>query len=222
MDPKQTRGYRNRNPGNIDWNAANDWQGQVGRETTGSPPRFAVFESHEFGVRALCALLTTYQKRYGLRTVEAIINRWCPPQDDHAGSQDTEAYVAHVCLLTGFKRDQRIDLKLFSDAKAIVTAIITHELGGNPYDAGEIDDGLELYGLVESVAKPVETFAGAASTGTGQAALTVAGVATAAATAAPGIQAFAALPQGTGVVLVIAVVAVAALLILHSRRSAAA
>lgn len=143
-DPKASRGYRNKNPGNIDWNKANDWDGQVGREPTGTPPRFAVFATHEHGIRALAVLLTNYQLMHNLWTVEKMISRWCPPKDLHAGAQNTAAYVAHVCKLTGWARGEVIDMKLYSDARPMVTAIITHECGGNPYDDATIDRGLEM------------------------------------------------------------------------------
>jgi hypothetical protein len=42
---------------------------EVGIEATGSPPRFAVFSSREYCIRALAALLAAYQDRHGLRTV---------------------------------------------------------------------------------------------------------------------------------------------------------
>ena len=61
-DPKQSRGYRNCNPGNIDYNERNRWQGQVGIEARG---RFAVFSEHRWGIRAIAVLLITYQDRYG-------------------------------------------------------------------------------------------------------------------------------------------------------------
>jgi hypothetical protein len=161
-DPKQSRGYRNRNPGNIDWNPRNKWQGQVGREATGSPPRFAVFESHGYGIRALVSLLTTYQDRHALRTIEGIISRWAPGNEN-----DTEAYIEHVARLTGFDRKDRLDLHTYEHAAPLVKAIITHELGGDPYTPAEIDEGLRLAGL----RKPVETLRDAAATQEGRGAV---------------------------------------------------
>ncbi|SFO05754.1 hypothetical protein [Xenorhabdus japonica] len=57
-----TRGIRNHNPGNIDHNSANKWQGQIGIETGVKNPRFCRFESPEYGIRALMKLLTNYHK----------------------------------------------------------------------------------------------------------------------------------------------------------------
>lgn len=162
MNPKQSRGYRNRNPGNIDWSPRNKWQGQVGREASGNPPRFAVFESHAYGIRALVSLLTTYQDRHRLRTVEKIISRWAPGNEN-----DTEAYIEHVARLTGFGRSDTLDLHTYEHAEPLVKAIITHELGANPYTQAEIDEGLRLSGR----RKPVESLRDAAATEGGQGAI---------------------------------------------------
>jgi hypothetical protein len=162
-DPKNSRGYRNKNSGNIDWNANNKWQGQVGRETTGSPPRFAVFESHEFGIRALAVLLITYQDRYDLRTIAGLINRWCPPKDAHAGNQRTDLYIKHVSDLTGFSSDERLDLHTYDHIMPIVKAIITHELGGNPYTQSVIDDGLRRAGIIKPITTLTEAGCGSYS-----------------------------------------------------------
>ena len=212
-DPKATRGYRNRNPGNIDWNERNKWQGQLGREASGNPPRFAVFSSHEFGIRALAMLLTTYQDRHGLRTLRGIIGRWAPVRENH-----TEAYVDAVAARTGFGPDTPLDLHLWTQLRPLVEAIIHHELGSNPYAAATIDEGLRLAG----VARPVNSIADAARTGTGQGALTVGAVATAAATAAPAVQALGALPPWVGVALVVAAAVVAVAVVLAGRRQSAA
>jgi hypothetical protein len=211
-DPRASRGYRNRNPGNIDWNERNKWQGQVGRETTGNPPRFAVFESHEYGIRALAVLLITYQDRHGLRTIAGIINRWAPGSEN-----DTAAYIAHVARLTGRDPHERLDLHRHEDLKPLVTAIITHELGGNPYDERTIEEGLRLAG----VPRPVTTLREAAATGTGHGAITVGAVASAAAAAAPAIEALGGLPPWLGVALVLGAAAVAVAMVLARRTRAA-
>ncbi|WP_223880896.1 hypothetical protein [Roseococcus microcysteis] len=80
-DPTQSRGYRNRNPGNLDYHPSINWQGQIGRGDHWLPvaqQRFAAFETHEHGIRALARNLVTYQERHGLNTVRGIINRYAP------------------------------------------------------------------------------------------------------------------------------------------------
>ena len=93
VDPKTTRGYRNRNPGNIEHVPANKWQGLAEPPSDG---RFCRFTTHEFGIRALAALLVTYQDRHKLRTPRAIIERWAPKVEN-----DTAAYVAVVARRLG-------------------------------------------------------------------------------------------------------------------------
>lgn len=211
-DPKATRGYRNKNPGNIDFNPANKWQGQVGKEA-GANGRFAVFTSHEYGIRALASLLSTYQDRHGLRTVRGIINRWAPPAENV-----TSAYVSAVARGMGVGPDDRLDVHEFASLRGLVVGIITHELGGQPYAASVIDDALRLSG----VPRPVETMAQAAGTQTGQGAITVGAAAAAAATAAPAIEAMGGLSAWVGVAVVVAVAAVAVAFVLANRRKAAA
>lgn len=63
-----TRGIRNNNPGNIDYNPANKWQGQLPMDKV-IEPRFCRFESPEYGIRALMKLLSTYHKKDLTRSV---------------------------------------------------------------------------------------------------------------------------------------------------------
>ncbi len=51
-----TRGIRNNNPGNIDHNPKNKWQGQLQHDPK-IEKRFCRFESPEYGIRALMKLL---------------------------------------------------------------------------------------------------------------------------------------------------------------------
>lgn len=209
----QSRGYRNKNPGNIDWSPANKWQGQIGKESTGNPPRFAVFQTHEHGIRALALLLTTYQDRHNCRTIRQFIQRWAPSSENN-----TDAYVSQVARHMKVEGgDYILDIHEYEDLRPLVEAIITHELGGQPYPDSVIDEGLRLAG----VPKPITSAGEAAKTNTGKGAITVAAAASAAATAAPAMQSLATLPQWVGVALVIgvAVVAVAYVLTQRARRA---
>lgn len=138
---RTTRGVRNNNPGNIDFNKANQWQGQLGIEEGVPTPRFARFDSAENGIRALGKLLQTYQSKYGLKTVKAIINRWAPP-----GENDTGAYVSAVQqsikLSTG--KDATGELTLTDPAvmTGLVKAIIKHENAGFEYPATIVAEGV--------------------------------------------------------------------------------
>lgn len=125
-----TRGVRNNNPGNIDYNKANKWKGQL-------PPipaieaRFARFDTPENGIRALTKLLLTYQNKHGLKTVKAIINRWAPSVEN-----DTAAYVRAVELNTGTRPGAEINLRDPAVMIGFVRAIIHHENAGYEYPEG--------------------------------------------------------------------------------------
>lgn len=135
-----TRGLRNNNPGNIrKTNPPTAWQGLAAAQPDAS---FVSFESPEYGIRALAKTLQTYQKSYGLNTVSGIINRWAPPSEN-----DTPAYVASVSKALGVEPGTTLTLDRPQMAK-LVSAIIRHENGIQPYADSTIDRGLSLAGVV--------------------------------------------------------------------------
>lgn len=140
-DPKLSRGYRNRNPGNIEHLPTNKW---LGLETPPSDGRFCRFRSHQHGIRALALLLQSYQDRHGLRTVRGIVARWAPSSEN-----DTRAYQAAVAARLGVGLDDPIDLHDAAIMRGLVEAIIRHELGGMPYAPDTIAEGLRMAGLVQ-------------------------------------------------------------------------
>ena len=67
---------------------------------------FCQFETLEYGWRAAFYLLTrTYYHKYRLYTVRAIVSRWAPPSENN-----TEAYIANVCRLTGIAPDEPLGI----------------------------------------------------------------------------------------------------------------
>lgn len=115
------RGYRLKNPGNIDFNEANKWQGQIER-----PPgeRFAAFSSEVWGLRALAILLIRYFDKYDCDTVAKAINRWAPPVEN-----DTGAYAAAVAKRLGRGPNDPIDCHNYDDMLGLMRGIVTHENG---------------------------------------------------------------------------------------------
>ena len=93
------RSVRNNNPGNIRTNST-AWKGK-----TGDDGAFVSFATPEHGVRALGRTLETYQDKHGLNTVEGIIQRWAPPNEN-----DTTGYVDFVASKMGIDKDASIDL----------------------------------------------------------------------------------------------------------------
>ena len=138
------RGLRNNNPGNIDYNPSNDWQGQLPPDPA-IEKRFARFDTPENGIRALAKLLINYRGKdgmpgvglQGIDTVRETINRWAPSVENN-----TEAYVKAVSVEAGVLPNESIDIRDRRILLGVVTAIIKHENGGNPYSPGVIADGV--------------------------------------------------------------------------------
>lgn len=140
----QPRGIRNHNPGNLRRNS-DPWQGLAAQ----TDPEFFVFKSAAYGIRALARTLITYQDKHDRNTVAQIIERWAPPSEN-----DTDAYVNHVCALTGFGAHDLLDMQHYADLRMLTEAIIRHENGKGPlktinswYDDATIDKGLALAGV---------------------------------------------------------------------------
>ncbi|MFV1873479.1 MAG: structural protein [Oleiphilus sp.] len=127
------RGIRNNNPGNLENNGIN-W---VGLSSSQADSRFYQFTEPKYGIRALARVLKTYESKYGLNTVEGIINRWAPDFENN-----TDAYIQHVSSVLGVKRSQPFDVS--KNLVQLVEAIIIHENGSNPYSMDKIVEGVML------------------------------------------------------------------------------
>jgi hypothetical protein len=135
--PQETRGVRNRNPGNIDHSPANAWKGEL-KVDPAIEKRFARFDTAENGIRALGKVLLTYQRKHGLKTVKAIISRWAPSVEN-----DTAAYVRSVeGKIPGHKPGAEVDLGQMATMKAFVLAIIAHENANYSYPDEVVSEGV--------------------------------------------------------------------------------
>ena len=132
---KLPRGIRNHNPGNIE-KTSDKW---VGSDVEQTDSRFVTFSAPEFGIRAMARVLSTYQTKHGLNTIEAIISRWAPGNENN-----TEAYVDAVALRTGYERLLEIDVSDDTVMLRLIRAIITHENGFQPYGDEVLEIGLAL------------------------------------------------------------------------------
>lgn len=133
-DPNLPRGIRNNNPGNIE--LGDNWQGLSDTQTD---PRFAQFDNAIYGIRALARVLMNYQRRYGINTINGVINRWAPGTEN-----DTAAYINAVSRATGISPDAPIDLENTATLQRIIPAIIKHENGVQPYSVAKIREGIAL------------------------------------------------------------------------------
>ncbi|UTL92482.1 structural protein P5 [Pseudomonas fluorescens] len=145
MTQSTARGVRNNNPGNIDFNPRNDWQGQLGLEEGVGKPRFARFDEPENGIRALGKLLINYRGkdgmpgvgRPGIDTPIEFISRWAPSTENN-----TLAYAQAIAKRLGVGVRDSIDISNPRVLREAVVGIIIHENGGNPYKDHVIDEGV--------------------------------------------------------------------------------
>jgi hypothetical protein len=138
MTTELPRGIRNNNPGNIDRDGT-EWLGMSQDQTD---PRFVVFNSPEYGIRAIAKTLITYQS-YNFRTIEAMINRWAPPAENN-----TAAYINLVTERMGIPSNVPFDILDYAKARPMVEAIIAQENANYVYPAYTVQLGLRLAGIM--------------------------------------------------------------------------
>lgn len=89
-------GIRDNNPLNIRHEDAIKWQGEI-KEPLEKNGDFAVFSSIDLGIRASLKNLQSYITTDKIDTVEAIINKWAPPEDGN----NVDAYIGTVISKMG-------------------------------------------------------------------------------------------------------------------------
>lgn len=129
------RGIKNNNPGNIEakgnWK---DWGGAIDNDG-----RFIVFNSPEYGIRAMGKILKNYNKKYKLETIDDVINRWAPPQDDN----NTNQYINNVSKWTGIAKDEKLNFDDPNTLYKLITSIIKQETS-HTYDPKVIFTAINL------------------------------------------------------------------------------
>lgn len=128
------RGYRNFNPGNIR-NSPVRYLGE--KESTDIA--FKQFESMAWGFRAMFVLLDTYRVRYGLKTLQQMIERYAPPSEN-----DTTGYVGYITRRTRIADISSVDTRSEKQMIPLVTAMAAMENGSDP-DADDVRKGWELF-----------------------------------------------------------------------------
>jgi len=128
------RGIRNNNPCNIRRSSI-VWRGQ---SYVQADPAFVTFDTPEDGIRAAGIILLHYEAR-GIRTLQGIISTWAP-----ANENDTESYVWAVAhqMKVGF--GTVLDLSQADEMQSLITAIIAHENGEQPYSDSVIQNGVSM------------------------------------------------------------------------------
>ncbi len=132
MNKTIVRGIRNHNPMNLRITNTS-WNGKI----KGDDKSFETFKSAEYGIRAGAKVLITYQKKYELNTVNQLINRFAPPIEN-----DTNSYAQHIAANLGVGIDEPINVK--DNLYILISSIIKHENGDNPYSKGTILEGIAM------------------------------------------------------------------------------
>lgn len=128
-----TRGERNRNLGNIKWNANIKWHGQVAED----PDGFVIFDQMDHGMRAAAKIIVNYYKLHGLNSVKAIISRW--------SSTDQEAYIKFVAALMFVDAEDPIDITEHAVLTRLLDAIVRFENGhDSTVDMAAIISGVDM------------------------------------------------------------------------------
>jgi len=128
------KGIRNKNPLNVEYNPANNWDGQ-----TGQSGRFATFKTSRYGIRAGAKLLRNYQQLYGLSTIQEIVNKWAPSFENNTG-----AYIDHVAQQMESSPAEYLPLNDDAVLGQLVAAMIKHENGINPYSDEDIQEAIAI------------------------------------------------------------------------------
>jgi hypothetical protein len=129
------RGLRNNNPGNI--RIRDEWRGLASMQTD---KEFCQFTTCEYGIRAMAVILrNTYFRKRGRNTVALIVSSWAPPNEN-----DTLAYQASVAKVLGVSMDDVINLERTLTLTTLISAIIKHENGVQPYTTKQIVSGVQL------------------------------------------------------------------------------
>lgn len=139
---RQSRAWRNRNPGNL--RPPRTWkpEGVVGEDKNPGGP-FVIFGSESHGWQALATRILQLHNS-GTRTVEKIIGIWAPPSENR-----TDIYVSGVAVALGVSPNAEIDATKYDVMVALATAIRRHEgMRMDPtWSQTEMDIGLARAGV---------------------------------------------------------------------------
>lgn len=127
-----SRGMRNNNPLNIRYSPRNRWLGEVKRKRDFE---FEEFVSVEFGFRAAYKTLMTYRNKYKIKTIEGIILRFSPPNENK-----TEDIINKISKMSGIPRDKVIRE---SDYAIIIKNMAIIE-SGKSYPIEVIEKGMSI------------------------------------------------------------------------------
>lgn len=119
-------GLRNNNPGNL----------RAAPNTNGRNGGFSTFDTSQDGLSAMARQLMLYGDR-GNNTLDGVINTYAPGSENNTG-----AYINAVSGDTGYSPNQQLDLHDPATLKTLMSAMIKHENGTQPYSEDDISSSI--------------------------------------------------------------------------------
>lgn len=123
---KNTLGFRNHNPGNL----------REASNSTGRNQGFSTFASDSDGLSAMFRQLMLYGDR-GNNTLSGILHTYAPQTENK-----TQSYIDDVSARTGYGSRQRLDLHNPEVLKTLVSAMIQHEQGSQPFTEQQLKNAV--------------------------------------------------------------------------------
>lgn len=142
-----TIGYKFCNPLNIKV-FGNNWSGMVGQDARGH----AIFETPQDGICAATKILKTYASKYGINTVDGIVDRFCAASDGV-----TRAYISNVCKAMGVNPGEALDVKDPQVMTKLISAMMRQEIGAVAYSQETITAGVhKALGIAGAAEQPTD------------------------------------------------------------------
>lgn len=142
-----TIGYKFCNPLNIKV-FGNNWSGMVGQDARGH----AIFETPQDGICAAAKILKTYSSKYGINTVDGIVDRFCAATDGV-----TRAYISNVCKAMGVTPGEALDVKDPQVMTKLISAMMRQEIGAVAYSQETITAGVhKALGVAGAAEQPTD------------------------------------------------------------------
>lgn len=142
-----TIGYKFCNPLNIKV-FGNNWSGMVGQDAR----CHAIFETPQDGICAAAKILKTYSSKYGINTVDGIVDRFCAASDSV-----TRAYISNVCKAMGVNPGEALDVKDPQVMTKLISAMMRQEIGAVAYSQETITAGVhKALGIAGAAEQPTD------------------------------------------------------------------
>ena len=129
--PGAPLGLRNRNPANVRPDGSSQWDGLAGVDQDND---MNIYENDHFGIRSSARSINTQFQRGQFNTVEGLMNTYAPADDNN----NTQAYINHIRQRMNLEPNQQIDLNDPEVMTDLLTVMIQHENGQNPYTREQI------------------------------------------------------------------------------------